>query len=61
LGSAVAEVISEECPAPLCFVGIKNRFGEVGKLAYLLDKLEIDAGSITLKALMVIEKRNSAK
>jgi len=61
LGSAVAEVLSEECPAQLGFIGAKDRFGEVGRLAYLLEKFEMDAGSITRKALRVMEKRNPVK
>ena len=59
LGSAVAEVLSEECPAPLGFIGAKDRFGEVGKLPYLLEKFEMDAASIALKATRVIEKKTS--
>ena len=29
-GSAVAEVLVQECPVPMEFVGIKDRFGESG-------------------------------
>lgn len=35
LGGAVAEVLSEKCPTVMRRVGIKDRFGEVGNLAYL--------------------------
>ena len=35
LGGAVAEVLSEKCPTVMRRVGIKDRFGEVGKLSYL--------------------------
>lgn len=35
LGSAVSEVLSENCPTVLRRIGIKERFGEVGKLPYL--------------------------
>ncbi|MDO5517606.1 MAG: transketolase family protein, partial [Clostridium sp.] len=31
LGSAVSEVVSEECPVPVLKVGIKDTFGESGK------------------------------
>ena len=31
LGSAVAEVVTEECPVPVLKVGIKDTFGESGK------------------------------
>jgi transketolase len=35
LGSAVAEVLSENIPTPLERVGVKDRFGQVGPLDYL--------------------------
>lgn len=35
LGGAVAEVLSEKRPTVMRRVGIKDRFGEVGKLSYL--------------------------
>jgi len=57
LGSAVAEVLSEECPARLGFIGAKDRFGEVGKLPFLLKKFEMDADSIAQKALDVMENQ----
>lgn len=36
LGSAVAEVVTEECPVPILKVGIKDTFGESGKPNELL-------------------------
>jgi transketolase len=36
LGSAVAEVVAEECPVPVLKVGIKDTFGESGKPNELL-------------------------
>jgi len=36
LGSAVAEVVTEECPVPVLKVGIKDTFGESGKPNELL-------------------------
>jgi len=56
LGSAVAEVLSEECPAPLGYIGAKDRFGEVGRLDYLLKRFEMDAWSIARKAVQVVER-----
>lgn len=35
LGSAVAEVLCENCPTPLSRVGVRESFGQVGKTAYL--------------------------
>ncbi|MDU5764854.1 MAG: transketolase family protein, partial [Veillonella sp.] len=38
LGSAVAEVVSENCPVPVLRVGVKDTFGESGKPNELLEK-----------------------
>ncbi len=35
LGSAVSEVVSENCPIPVKRIGVKDRFGEVGSIDYL--------------------------
>jgi len=57
LGSAVAEVLSEEYPAPLGYIGAKDRFGEVGKLAYLMERFEMNAANIARQAILVNENR----
>ena len=36
LGSAVAEVLAEQRPTPLERVGVKDRFGQVGKAPHLM-------------------------
>lgn len=38
LGSAVSEVLSEQYPAPLLRVGVKDEFGEVGPYDYLKER-----------------------
>ncbi|HHX37687.1 MAG TPA: transketolase family protein [Clostridiaceae bacterium] len=35
LGSAVAEVVVEQCPVPMKRIGVPDRFGEVGSIDYL--------------------------
>jgi transketolase len=35
LGSAVAEVLSDHCPTHLRRIGVKEQFGQVGKVEYL--------------------------
>lgn len=35
LGSAVTEVVSENCPVPVVRMGIEDRFGQTGSVAYL--------------------------
>ena len=46
LGSAVSEVVTEECPVPVLKVGIKDTFGESGKPAELLEKYGLTSKSI---------------
>ena len=50
LGSAVAEVVSESHPIPVLRVGIKDKFGEVGKDDYLAQKFEIGVSDIVQAA-----------
>jgi len=54
LGSAVAEVLAEEYPIPLRFIGAADRFAEVGRLPYLIKAFNMDAESIAEKARQVI-------
>ena len=51
LGSAVAEVLAENYPAPMRRIGIRDRFGEVGNRAYLRQWLGIDTGDIVKAAM----------
>ena len=47
LGSAVAEVLSElPSRAPLCRIGVEDRFGQAGSLDYLRKDYGLDASSI---------------
>lgn len=46
LGGAVAEVVTSSSPVPVIRVGIKDKFGEVGKDNYLAQKFELDVPSI---------------
>lgn len=55
LGSAVAEVVCQEYPVPMCLVGIQDQFGESGdpELLYRDHGMDVDsivAKSIALKA-----------
>ncbi len=38
LGSAVAEVVCEECPVPVLRVGVKDKFGKSGSVPALLEE-----------------------
>ena len=46
LGGAVAEVLSEQCPAPLYRIGVRDTFGESGPAVELLHKYKLDAEGI---------------
>ena len=46
LGSAVCEVLSEECPVPVKRVGMQDVFGESGSAADLIHKYGLDAEGV---------------
>ncbi len=46
LGSAVAEALCENAPAPLVRVGVRDRCGEVGEAPYLAQTLGLTAADI---------------
>ena len=58
LGSAVAEVLCENCPAPMVRIGAKDKFGKSGKPAPLLKMYEMTAEDIVLAAKKAISKKN---
>lgn len=58
LGSAVAEALCENCPAPLERIGAKDKFGKSGKPAPLLKMYEMTAEDIALAAKKSIAKKN---
>jgi transketolase len=57
LGSAVAEALSENCPVPLVRVGVRDRFGEVGKMPYLMKAFGITAAEIVSAARAAVERK----
>lgn len=50
LKSAVSEVLTEEYPVPVKAVGVKDHFGEVGKMDYLKKKYNMTAEDIVKAA-----------
>jgi len=58
LGSAVAEVLSENFPVPLRRVGLKDVFGESGKPEELLVKYGLTAEAIVAAALEAMTLKN---
>ncbi|MCL2121909.1 MAG: transketolase family protein [Clostridiales bacterium] len=57
LGSAVAELLSEECPVPLARVGVGDQFGEVGTQEYLMERFGLTAEQIVRKAKQVMARK----
>jgi transketolase len=56
LGSAVAEVLVENCPVPMGRIGCRDRFGEVGPVDYLKEIFGMTAQHITDKVMEVLNK-----
>lgn len=54
LGAAVCETVCSHCPVPVQRIGIPDRFGEVGKLPYLLDVMGMTPGHIAEAARKAI-------
>lgn len=57
LGSAVAEVLAENCPVPMERVGVRDVFGESGKPDELLEKYGLTAKVIVEAAQKVISRK----
>jgi len=56
MGSAVAEVLAAECPVPVEFIGVHDRFGQSGEPAELLKEYKMDAPAI-IEAIRRIVRR----
>lgn len=50
LGSGVAEVLSEHCPTKMRRIGVKEQFGQVGKLEYLKEFYKLTPKDIAAAA-----------
>lgn len=57
LGSAVAEVVVEECPVPVERVGVKDEYGEVGEVEYLAERFGLTAKYIVEAAKKAISRK----
>ena len=57
LGSAVAELLVENCPVPMARVGVADKFGESGLPDELLEKYGLTAANIAAQAKAVIAKK----
>ncbi len=59
LGSAVAEVIVNNVPVPMSFVGMPNSFGESGKARELMNKYGMNADTIVQKSIELLKRKNN--
>ncbi len=57
MGSAVCEVLSQHCPAPVEMVGIKDKFGSSGDPEELITLYGIDDASIVEAVKRVIKRK----
>ena len=57
LGSAVAEVLVENCPVPMERIGVQDQFGEVGNQDYLQKRYNLLASDIVEACLRVLDRK----
>ncbi len=57
LGSAVCEVVSENCPVPVFRVGVNDAYGRSGKVPELLEHYGLTAENIASKARIAVSKK----
>ncbi|MEK7507447.1 MAG: transketolase family protein [Patescibacteria group bacterium] len=58
LGSAIAETLARNYPAPQEFIGVQDRFGESGKLEELIEHFGLDANAIKQAVKKVLVRKN---
>lgn len=57
MGSAVAEVVVEECPVPMEFVGVRDSFGQSGTPTELMEHYKITVASIKIAVQDVLRRK----
>ena len=57
LGSAVSEVVCEECPIPMKKMGAPDQFSKVGPMNELIAHLGLDAEHIAAEAEKLIQRK----
>ncbi len=60
LGSAAAEVLVKECPVPMDFVGVEDRFTESGEYEQLLEKYGLNVANIMSKVQKVLMRKKAS-
>lgn len=59
MGSAVAEVLAEECPVPVRMVGIQDTFGESGDPSTLMREYGLTSDAVIAAVMEVIQMTES--
>ena len=59
MGSAVAEIIVENKPVPMRFMGLRDRFGRSGKPAVLLEMFGLTAENIVKEAKDLLKRKSA--
>lgn len=59
LGGAVAEVLCDVAPVPLERIGVKDIFGQSGKVGPLMERYGLTAKDIVVAAKKAIERKNT--
>ncbi len=57
LGSAVAEVLAEEYPVPIEFIGVRDQFGQSGAPTELMKFYKLDSASIKVAIHDVLKRK----
>jgi transketolase len=57
LGSAISNVLIKNCPVPQEFIGIQNRFGQVGPQNYLEEQYNLTGADIAAAAKKAISRK----
>lgn len=57
LGGAVAEVLSRQCPVPIEFIGVQDKFGESGEQDELYEKYGLTSDCMVKAALKAISRK----
>ena len=56
LGSAVAEILSEECPTRMKMVGVMDKFGESGSPDEIMNKMGLTSDNIVQRVVELVQK-----
>jgi len=60
LGSAIAEVLAQECPVPIEFIGVHDQFGQSGTPSELIEHYHMGVTSIKEAIVRCASRKNAA-